>query len=136
MKHIFCRVAKTEEVPLFIEYETSTANNLFDPSVVGYKTTTTWVAFDKTGPIVFCPVQRPFFMEALGIKPGLSEIDTAVALKEITQALVTQAHLEDRGEIYFLCSDESTIEYAKRQCFEEMPWKVLRIKLSDLEPKP
>ena len=134
MKHIFVRQTRPEDAEAFVQYETGTPNNLFDSDAASYRTSFSLCAYDKRGPLVFVPVQQPFFMESLGIRPGLGEIDTAVALKELTQALVTQAHFSGVGEIYFLCKDESTIDYAKRQGFEELPWRMCRVKLKDLEP--
>ena len=137
MKHVFVRPVKKDpqDIKQMFEFQKITEDNLYDAEVLNYPTTFVLCAYDKTGPLVYVPIQQPLFMESLGIKPGLSEVDTAVALKELTQALVHTAHVNGHGEIYFMCKEESTIEYAKRQCFEEVPWKVLRVKLSDLEPK-
>ena len=72
-------------------------------------------------------------MEALAIKPDADPVDVAVALKELTQNLVTQCHIDGCGEIYFLCKEESTQRYAEKQAFEKLPWNVYRIKVGDLE---
>ena len=131
--HIFVRPAREEDREQFIQWSIKTENNLLDPDVIKYPSTLVWCAFDENGPIVYVPVQQPLFMESLAINPEASPALVAMALKELTQNLVTQAILKGSGEIFFLCTDEQTIDYAKRQAFEEMPWRILRIKISDLE---
>jgi hypothetical protein len=133
MKHIFVRPVTEKDIPTIKAYQNGTPNNLYDADVFSYPTSFALAAYNKTGPIVYVPIQQPFFMEALGIRPGLDAVDTAVALKELTQALVTLAHTKGVGEIYMLCKEESTIAFAERQCFERMPWPAFRIKLKNLE---
>lgn len=135
--HIFVRPVRPEDRELFVKWSCETKNNLFDPDVIRYPTTFVFCAFDGDGPIAYCPVQSPLMMEALAVRPGAPPEKVALALKELTQAVVTQAHVKGSGEVYFLCRDEETISLAKRQAFEELPWRAFRIKLSDLEkPKP
>jgi len=100
---------------------------------VKYPSTLVFTAFNSKGPIVFAPIQRPLMIDALAVNPQADGPDIVTALKEITQAAVKQAYDVGAGEIYFLCKDESTIEIAKRQGYEEMPWKLFRMKLSNLE---
>ena len=133
--HIFVRPAREEDREQFIQWSLNTKNNLLDPDIIKYPTTLVWCAFDENGPIVYVPVQQPLFMESLAINPEASPALVAMALKELTQNLVTQAHLKGSGELYFLCADDETIEYAKRQAFTEMPHRIFRIKVSDLEKK-
>lgn len=129
---MFVRPARPEDVENFITWSMNTKDNLFDPDTTNYPSTAVLCAFNEHGPIVYCPIQHPFFMEHLAIKPGASPIDVAVALKAITDAVVTQAYLKGVGEIYFLCKDESTINFAKT-IYEELPWKIFRLKLKNLE---
>jgi|SRR5581483_2493869 len=132
-RHVFVRPAKPSDVEKFTEWSLNTENNLFDPEVVKFPTTFTLCAFNEQGPILFMPVQQPLMMESLAINPEADVMDVAVALKEITQAVVTQAFLKGAGEIYFACKDEDTIKFAQHQAFEEVPYRFFRIKLKELE---
>lgn len=131
--HVYVRSWRKTDVPLFLTWSQNTEDNLFDPDVATYNTTVVRCAYDQDGPMVFMPVQQPLFMEHLAIRPGLSDTNTAVALKELTQDTVSQAHIKGSGEIYFLCKEPSTIAFAKHQLFEEVPWRLFRIKLKELE---
>jgi hypothetical protein len=55
-----------------------------------------------------------------------------MALKELTQNCVTQAHITGAGEILFLGSEQGTNEMAANHLFEELPYKVYRLKIKDL----
>lgn len=133
MRHIFVRPVRQADTEKFVEWSKNTEGNLFDPDVPKYPSTTVRCAFNSDGPIVYAPIQRPLFIEALAINPEASEIDIAVALKELTQDAVSQAYTVGAGEIYFVCHEETTIKFAKKQLYEEMPYKVFRIKINDLE---
>lgn len=79
------------------------------------------------------PVQMPLFMEGIAVRPGLDKSDVAACLKEFTQACVTEAHTRGVGEIYFLGSEAGTDAMAQNHVFEELPYKVYRLKIKDTE---
>ena len=130
---IFVRPVRPSDAPTFTRWSLETNGNLFDPDVAKYPSTTVWAAFNKKGTVAFLPVQRPLMLDSLAINPEADKGDVGMALKELTQNAVTQAHAQGAGEIYFLCKDESTMEIAKRHAYEEMPWRLFRIKLKNLE---
>jgi hypothetical protein len=132
-RHIFVRPGRQNDAGKFAEWSATTPENLADPDVLTYPTTFTLCAYDKQGPIVYVPIQQPMFMEALAINSARSDTDVAIALKELTQAVVTQAHIKGSGEIYFLCKSEATSDFAEKQLFEKLPWNLYRVKLADLE---
>jgi len=132
-RHVYVRPSTPKDLPLFSKWLQGTKDNLFDPSVFTYKGTTAWCAYNQSGPIVFMPAQRPFMMESLAINPDASEIDVAVALRELFHAIVLQAHQAGEGEVYFGCSDEATIAFAIKHEFKEVPFRMFRVKLADLE---
>lgn len=132
-RHVFVRPVRKEDTEKFIEWSKSTKNNLFDPMAGLYPTSFTICAYNENGPITYVPVQHPYFLEHLAINPNADKIDIAVSLKELTQFVVSQAHIKGVGEIYFLCKEKSTADFAKAQCFEEMPYRMFRLKISDLE---
>jgi hypothetical protein len=71
-------------------------------------------------------------LESLAPRPGATKEQIALAMKELTQNAVTQAHLGGSGEIYYLGSDKNTDEFAVHHLFEELPYRVFRVKLADL----
>lgn len=133
--HIFVRPARADDKEKFVTWSIQTKDNLLDPDVANYPSTFVLCAFDSNGPILYVPVQQPLFMDALAINPDASPALVAMALKEVTQALVTKSYYDGRGELYFLCADESTSKFAESQAFEKMPWNVYRIKLKNIESK-
>jgi DNA-binding transcriptional regulator GbsR (MarR family) len=82
------------------------------------------------------PMQCPLMMESLASRPGASKSEIAVALKELTQQIVTQAHQRGAGEIYFLGTDVDTDVMACNQIFERVDYPVYRVRLKDLENQP
>jgi hypothetical protein len=132
-RHIFVRPVRPADTEKFLKWSRETKNNLFDAEVPLYTTTTTRCAFDHNGPIVFVPVQRPLMLDALAINPESDPLSVALALKELTQDAVSTAFNEGRGEVYFFCHDDRTIEFAQKHAYEEMKFKVYRIKLNDLQ---
>jgi len=133
-RHVYVRPSTPKDFPLFSKWLVEgTKDNLFDPAVFTYKGTTAWCAYNKSGPLVFMPAQRPFMMESLAINPDASEIDIAVALRELFHTIVSEAHKASEGEIYFGCQDEATIAFATKHEFKEVPFKMFRVRLSDLE---
>lgn len=131
--HIFIRPATREDGQLFAEWSRNTPNNAWDPDVALYPSTITWVAYDRSGPLAFMPMQCPLMMESIASRPGASKSEIAVAMKEFTQMFVSQAHIRGAGEIYFLGSESGTDHMAENQIFEKLNYTVYRVKLKDLQ---
>lgn len=132
-RHIWVRPARSEDGQKFVEWSLKTKNNLFDPEAALGPSGLTVCAYGKAGPILYAPTQSPIFMEALAINPDAEPTEVAVALKEVVHFLVSQCHIRGINEIYFMCADDSTAEFAKRQAFEEIPHRLFRLKIKDLE---
>lgn len=135
-KTVFVRPAKPDDVHKFSQWSVDTKNNGLDPAVVGYPTTSVLCAYDADGPLVYMPVQQPFFLESLAIRPEASPAEVSSALKALVQASITQAHLRGVGEVYFLATHEGTAAFAGSRIFEEVPHRLFRVKISDLEGRP
>lgn len=131
-KPIFVRGAKPEETQLFFDWAKENARGEFDPEVARFKSSITWCAYDKDGPLAFQTVQRPLMLESLAPRPGATNLQIASALRELTQNAVSQASIIGAGEIYFLGSSDDTNKFATNNIFEEVPMKVFRLKLKDL----
>lgn len=135
-KHVLVRPVNQGDIQKFTEWSAGTKNNLYDPFVATYPTTFTLCAYDDQGPLVYVPVQQPFMLESLAIRPGASPIEVAVALRELIHTVITQSYLKGVGEIYFLCEDASTEAFAQNQTAlkcEKVPYNLYRIKIRDLE---
>lgn len=131
-KHVYVRPAKQEDAEIFTEWSRNTPNNAWDAEVAKYPSTITWCAYDHNGPLAFMPMQCPLMMESIASRPGADKKEIAVAMKELTQEFVTQAHIRGAGEIFFLGSEEGTDHMAANQIFEEVPYKVYRLRIKDL----
>jgi len=132
-KRIYVRGAYPHETQMFFDWSVeNTDKGKFDPEVARFKSSITWCAYDEDGPLVFQTIQRPLMLESLAPRPGATKEQIASAMKELTQNAVTQAHVMDSGELYFLGTDEETNEFAKNKIFEELPYRVFRCKLKDL----
>lgn len=117
---IFVEKATPNDAQALIEAMDSTPENLVDASVYKYPATTTLKAVKDGMSLVFMPVQTVFMLESLGIVSKNSRIDTALALSELVKTVRWEAHKAGHGEMYFLCKEATTIEYATRHGFEEM----------------
>lgn len=132
MKQIFVRQAVPNDAPIYQEWAPTTKDALLDPGVLTYPSTRVLVAHHGD-PVLMMPVQTAFVLESLAVKPGLSPLEEAEALKQLTKTVAYAAGSQGVREIYFLCKDERVVEFAKRHGYEEIPWKCLRLKLDDVE---
>ena len=131
---VFVRPAKPGEGQMFSDWSKENPVNGFDPKAALHPSTFTLCAYDKDGPLAFQPVQQVFMMESFAPRPGSTKHQNAVALKEIFQETVTQAHIKGVGEIYYMSTDPGTDNMTTNQeVFEELPYKVFRVKLASLE---
>lgn len=132
-KTVFVRPAKQTEGQLYFDWANENIVNEFDPEVAKFPSSFTWCAYDKDGPLAYQTVQQPFMLESLAPRPGSTKQQIAIALKELTQNVITQASLKGIGEIYYLGADADTDAMASNQIFTELPYKIFRIKIKDLE---
>lgn len=132
-RHIFVRPVRSEDAAEFVEWSLNNPKNGFDPEVVKFPSTVVLCAYDQSGTLAYMPIQSPLFLESMAIRPGLDTRTVALTMKEFTQAAVTQAHSQGKGEIYFLGTEQNTDELATNQVFERLPYSVYRVKLKDLE---
>lgn len=132
-RRVWVRNAREVEKPVFEHWAYNTKDNLFDPEVMTYPTTETYVAHAEGTPIVFMPVQTTLTLESLAINPEAEKSHVAVSLKALLSNIATMAGKAGLGEVYFLCHEPSTIEFAEKNGLERIPWPVFRLKLSSLE---
>lgn len=129
MQQVWVRFAEEKDKAEFMDWvEKARAINLFDPDVLSYPNAKVLVAHNGS-PLLYMPIQMAVIMESLAPKPGISEIEEALALREIAKATAVLASQAGSKEIYFLCKDTRVTEFAERHGFEILPWTTLRKKI-------
>lgn len=131
MRQIFVRGAREADYKTLVLW--AGANPAWDPRVFQYQGTITLCAFSGADIVAFMPVQQPLLMEAIAFHPMATDTQRALAMKELTHSLITQASLSGKGEIYFLGSDEATNAFAEHQGFKLVDMPVYRCILQGLE---
>lgn len=116
------RLAKPEEAAMAVEWLAGTPENLFDPDVVGYQSSVTLAVENKSGPLLFMPLQVTvsLTMDAIGKKPGIRKREMAFALVELIEATRRFAQGARIAEIYFLCVEQGIVEQAEKFGFERI----------------
>ena len=133
---VYVRPINPEEADIFLSWSIENADkSQFDPAVPFFKSSTTWCAYDSDGPLAYQTLQQPIMLESLAPRPGASKLQIAAALKELTQNAVTQASCRGSGEIYFLGTEADTDAFAASHIFEELPYRIFRCKIAELEGK-
>lgn len=130
--HIYVRPARSGEEGLFLEWTKNQPE--WDAFVGIHPGTMTLCAYSPSKIIAFLPVQQPFMYETFAPNPEATDLELAMALKEFTQFLVSQAHIKNVAELYFLGSNNDTNSLALNHLFEELPYKVYRCRVKSLEP--
>jgi len=133
MDLMFVRPVKPGDERRFLDWSLENPNNGFDPEVAKSPSTFVLCAYDKSGPVAYQPVQRVYMMDSYAGRPGNTKLQTAGAMKELFQETVTQAHINGVSEIYYLGTDSGTDAMTTNHAFEELPYKVFRVKVASLE---
>lgn len=134
-KRVYVRPIFPYESEQFLHWAFENTKGNFDPETPAFPSSRTWCAYDEDGPLVYQTVQQPLMLESLASRPGAKKEQIALAMKELTQNCLTQAHIGGVGEVYYLGSDADTDEFATNHIFEKLPYKVFRVKLADLLKK-
>lgn len=130
----FVRPARKGEGETFLEWSKLVPG--FDWEIAYQPGTFTLASFNKSKIISYTPVQQPFVIETVAHNPAATDLEVAQGMGEVVKFLVAQCYIKGVAEIYFLASDKDTAEFAANKIFEELPYKVFRVKVSDLEPRP
>lgn len=130
MKQLKIRWARPEDAAKFQEWIEANPANDFDKDILQYPTLQVVCAYDDQGPVAFLPIHKVVVLESTARNPNIKPGDSAQCLRDFTKAAELTASAQGIREIYFLCRDEALTEMAKNHGYEEMPFKVLRMKLS------
>lgn len=123
MDHVLVRRADREEIgDIMLRFLATTPDGeLFDADVLEHQSTFVLAAFNQSGALAFLPVQQPLMLENLILRPGLSVGETAQAITRLAEHAVEECFTRDAGEAYFLCRERSTLKFAERHGFTELP---------------
>jgi hypothetical protein len=140
VERLLVTIAGPEDVQRAVRAAMTTLDGeLLDLDIFEHESTFTLEAFRKGGKdgadtIAWCPIQQPLMMENLIFAPGLSRAETAQAIMRLAEHAVEEAYRRDAGEVYFLCRDPSTCDFAERYGFKNVaelatPLKCYRLNL-------
>ena len=104
-------------------------NGFTDRKVLDYPLTEIYKAVKDGKTLGYQPVQVVVMMESFAPNPEATPLEKGRALLEMTKAAVLSASQGGAKEIYHLSSDPLTEEGAKLFGFQEVPMKVMRLKL-------
>lgn len=131
-RHVFVRIARKEDASDFVKWVLANKGNAFNSRIIPQ--TIVLCAFNRKRKILFMPVQRPFMLESIAPNPDATDLEKAIAMKEIVQAVVFEAFKSGVDEIYFLSSEPLAAEFASQHGFEKLDFPVYRLNIKDLEP--
>ncbi len=129
VKQLKLRFARPEESGQVVEWIRGNPENDFDPDILNYPTLQVFCAYSDEGVEAYIPSHNVKVLESTALKPGIEIGVAAQALRDFTKAAELMASTQNIRELYFLCRDDALIAMAKNHGYEEMPFKVLRMKL-------
>jgi hypothetical protein len=129
MKNIWIDKLKPQDAEESTRYLCGTDNNLLDPAVLTYPATEVLKAYNSEKNILYLPLQFTYILESLGLNPEASPGEVASGLRALMQVIAFEAKCRGMGELYFGCKDEKTIAFAEHHGFEEVPFRMFRLKL-------
>lgn len=100
----------------------------FDKGIMGYPSLRMLCAYNGE-PVAYLPIQRVAMLESLALREGLDDLTAAQAMRDLVKGAEIVASSDGIREICFLGTDEAMVKIAKHQGFEELPWRLLRLKL-------
>ncbi len=129
MKQLKLRFARAEESKQVMDWIREHPENDFDPDIIDYPTLQVFCAYSDDGVEAYIPTHNVKVLESTALRPGVDIGTAAQALRDFTKAAELMASSQNIRELYFLCRDEALIAMARNHGYEEMPFKVLRMKL-------
>lgn len=129
MKQLKIRFAKQDDVAQIVNWLNANPINQFDPGILEYPTLRIFAAYSDAGNEAFIPFQRVLMLESYAPRPGLERAVSAQALRDFTKAAELTASAEGVREIYFLDGGDGVAEMALANGYEEVPFRVFRMRL-------
>ena len=126
---VMVRLAEPDKEPVVDWCQANSARNAFDKEVLTYPSTKVLAAHNNGTVYNYMPIQGTAMLESLGANPEATPMQIAQGVIECVKGAALMAYGSGYRELYFLASDETTAEGAKRLGFEELPYKVYRKRL-------
>lgn len=123
---VMVRIADPATEPVKEWCEANSERNEFDPAVLAYPEMRVLAGHNNGTTYNYLPIQLVGMFESIGVNPEATPLQAATGIMECVKAGVVLAQNANVREVYFLGSDETTSEGAKRLGFEELPYKVYR----------
>lgn len=102
----------------------------FDAGILKYPTFRIITSYGSKGNVSHLPSQQVLMLESVAARPEASDEEKAQALRDLVKASQLLASSFGLKEIYFLATDEIVSKMAQNHGFEELPWKVCRMRLA------
>jgi hypothetical protein len=135
MHTLQARQAKVTEFPQLVEWmHANRGANRYDPDIFTYRSVRTLAVDQDDEPILYLPYMLTITTESLAPKPGASKREIAIGLREAIHQVVRIAKKSGIDEIYFMASDQETVDFAKKHGYEELPFRPMRLKTKNLTP--
>jgi|SRR5579859_3683048 len=128
MKQLNVRTARPEDAPQILEWLRANPANEFDPGILSYPTLQVLCSYNSE-PVCYLPTQKALILESTAIRPGLSELDSAQALRDLVKAAQLLASQSGIKEVFYMGTDKRLNAMAGRHNFTLRDWKVLQMKL-------
>ena len=126
---VYVRLAAPDE-PYLAWFEANKERNDFDPAVLGYPTTKVLAAYKLDGTVLaYMPVQTVAMLESIATNPEVGSMKRTAGVVEMTQAAAMLASLGGIRECFFCSTDDLTAGGAELMGFEELPYKVYRLRI-------
>jgi hypothetical protein len=122
-------LAQPSDAALAAEWMTTTKDNLFDPEVLTYSSLRILKASVNDEPAVFLPMQPVFVLESLAHRPNITPRENAYCLRKLQDQIEETARAYGIREVYWVCRDESLINFSERHGYEKMPGTLMRKKV-------
>lgn len=123
---VMVRIADPSKEPVKEWLEANSERNEFDPAVLSYPEMRVLAGHSNGTTYNYLPIQLVGMFESIGVNPEATPLQVATGIMECVKAGVVLAQNANLKEVYFLGSDETTEEGAKRMGFESLPYKVFR----------
>jgi len=123
------RLAEPSDTENFTKWIRTTPNNMFDPVISTYPNLRVLAVDVNDEPAVYVPFHPVMCVDALAHKPDITPRENAKAFRAIQDTLEEYAATYGMKEIWWMCKDQSLIDFAKRYDYEVVNVPVLRKKL-------
>ena len=129
MRQLKLRAATPEDSKELTAWLSTNPLNEFESVILKYPTLRVIASYAPEGVVCYLPTQKVLVLESLAVNPNAGDLEKAQALRDLTKAAELLASSEGIREIWFLDGAGGVGEMARSHGFEELPYKVFRLKL-------